>query len=54
MAEFSRPDLVAVIAGQLVAQRNNYSKHIIEEAIGAAVDIVDAAEAAWTRRHLPR
>lgn len=53
MADFSRADLVAIITGQLVAQRNNYSKHIIEEAVGAAVEIVDAAEAAWTQRHLP-
>jgi hypothetical protein len=53
MADFSRADLVAIIAGQLVAQRSNYSQHSIAEAVGAAVEIVDAAESAWTQRHLP-
>lgn len=54
MAQFSPPELVALIAGQLVAGRGDFSGPVISEAVEAAIRIVEAAEVAWSDRHLPR
>ena len=51
MAQLSPAELVALIAGQLVASRGDSSAQVISEAVEAAVRIVDAAEAAVAARH---
>ena len=51
MAQLSPGELVALIAGQLVAGRGDSSAQVISEAVEAAVRIVDAAEAAIAARH---
>jgi hypothetical protein len=51
MAQLSPAELVARIAGQLVAGRGDSSAQVISEAVEAAVRIVDAAEAAVAARH---
>jgi hypothetical protein len=53
MPQLSPAELVAVIAGQLVAERRDYSSKVIQDSVEAAVRIVDAAETAVTARHLP-
>jgi hypothetical protein len=54
MPQLSPAELVAIIAGQLVASRGDSSAPVISEAIEAAVRIVDAAEAAVAARHATR
>ena len=54
MAQLSPAELVALVAGQLVAGRGDHSGQVISESIEAAVRIVDAAEAAVSARHHPR
>jgi hypothetical protein len=44
-------ELVALIAGQIVASRGDSSAPAISEAVEAAVRIVDAAEAAVAAHH---
>jgi hypothetical protein len=51
MAQLSPSELVALIAGQLVASRGDSSAPVISEAIEAAIRIVDAADAAVAARH---
>jgi hypothetical protein len=51
MAQLSPSELVALIAGQLVASRGDSSAPVISEAVEAAVRIVDAADAAVAARH---
>jgi hypothetical protein len=51
MAQLSSTELVALIAGQLVAGRGDSSAQVISEAVEAAVRVVDAAEAAVAARH---
>jgi hypothetical protein len=51
VAQLSPAELVALIAGQLVASRGDSSAPVISEAVEAAVRIVDAAEAAVAARH---
>jgi hypothetical protein len=53
MPHLSPAELVALIAGQLVAERRDYSSQVIQDSIEAAVRIVDAAELAISARHLP-
>jgi hypothetical protein len=53
MPQLSPAELVALIAGQLVASRGDTSAQKISEAVEAAVRIVDAAEAAVAARHAP-
>jgi hypothetical protein len=53
MPQLSPAELVALIAGQLVAERQDYSSQVIQDSIEAAVRIVDAAEIAVSARHLP-
>jgi hypothetical protein len=53
MPQLSPPELVALIAGQLVASRGDCSAQIISESVEAAVRIVDAAETAIAARHAP-
>jgi hypothetical protein len=53
MPQLSPAGLVAVIAGQLVAERRDYSPQVIHDSVEAAVRIVDAAETAVSARHLP-
>jgi hypothetical protein len=53
MPQLSPAELVALIAGQLVAERRDYSSQVIQDSIEAAVRIVDAAEIAVSARHLP-
>lgn len=53
MALLSPAELVALIAGQLVASRRDSSAQVLSEAVEAAVRIVDAAEAAVAARHAP-
>jgi hypothetical protein len=53
MPQLSAAQLVALIAGQLVADRRDYSSQVIKDSVEAAVLIVDAAEAAVSARHLP-
>jgi hypothetical protein len=54
MPQFSPPELVALVAGQLVAARGDFSGSVISEAVQAAIRIVEAAEVAWSERHLPK
>jgi hypothetical protein len=54
MAQFSPAELVALIAGQMVASRGDSSAPVISEAVEAAVRIVEAAEAAVAARHSSR
>ena len=51
MTQLSPGELVALIAGQLVAGRGDSGAQVISEAVEAAVRIVDAAEAAVAARH---
>jgi hypothetical protein len=51
MAQLSPAELVALIAGQIVAGRGDSSAQVISEAVEAAVRILDAAEAAVAARH---
>lgn len=51
MTQLSHAELVALIAGQLVAGRGDSSAQVISESVEAAVRIVDAAEAAAAARH---
>jgi hypothetical protein len=51
MAQLSPAELVALIAGQLVASRGDSSAPVISESVEAAVRIVDAAETAVAARH---
>ena len=53
MPQLSPAELVALIAGQLVAERRDYSAKVIQDSVEAAVRIVDAAETAVSARHLP-
>jgi hypothetical protein len=53
MPQLSPAGLVAVIAGQLVAERRDYSPQVIHDSVEAAVRIVDAAETAVSARHVP-
>jgi hypothetical protein len=53
MPQLSPAELVALIAGQLVAERQDYSSQVIQDSIEAAVRIVEAAEIAASARHLP-
>jgi hypothetical protein len=53
MPQLSPAELVALIAGQLVAERRDYSGQVIQDSVEAAVRIVDAAEIAVSARHLP-
>jgi hypothetical protein len=53
MPQLSPTELVALIAGQLVASRGDASAQKISESVEAAVRIVDAAEAAVAARHAP-
>jgi hypothetical protein len=50
MAPLSPAELVALIAGQLVASRGDSSAQVISESVEAAVRIVDAAETAVAAR----
>jgi hypothetical protein len=54
MAQFASPELIALIAGQLVAGRGDHSAQVITESVEAAVRIVEAAETAWAQRHSRR
>jgi hypothetical protein len=51
MPQLSPAELVAVVAGQLVAGRREFSAQVISESVEAAVRIVDAAETAVAARH---
>ena len=53
MAQLSPAELVALIAGQIVAGRADSSAQVISESVEAAVRILDAAEAAVAARHAP-
>ena len=53
MSQLSPAELVALIAGRLVAERRDYSGQVITESVEAAVRIVDAAETAVAVRHSP-
>jgi hypothetical protein len=53
MPQLSTAELVALIAGQLVADRRDYSSQVIKDSVEAALLIVDAAETAVSARHLP-
>jgi len=53
MPQLSPAELVALIAGQLAAERRDYSSQVIQDSIEAAVRIVDAAEIALSARHSP-
>jgi hypothetical protein len=49
--EFSKPDLVAIIAGILIAPSTRSQGLSVEEAAAKAVRVVDAAQAAWNTMH---
>jgi hypothetical protein len=53
MPQLAPAELVALIAGHLVASRGDFSAQVISESVEAAVRIVDGAEAAVAARHSP-
>ena len=50
--EFSKPDLIAIIAGILIAPSTRSQGLSVEEAAAKAVRVVDAAQAAWITMHV--
>jgi hypothetical protein len=53
MSQLSPAELVALIAGTLVAERRDYSRQVIQDSVEAAMRIVDVSDAAVAARHSP-